>query len=843
MALASAAAAIPTLALTPAAALAQAPDRLTAVNVVPPAQSGNTTLAQFSAATSGLSSSYGPHTDDQEPLYAGWQYKPMQFVGQGMGSAAPGDPNVLITRDASYGVPTITATSDSDLFYGIGYAMAQDRLFQMEVFRNVGHGTLAQLIGAGGIAMDEATRRYTEGDAALQQEFRALPADAQQRLRRFVDGINAYVNQVQNNQFQMPAEFSLLGDLPIKPWSVGDVLGFGEYAGRFFGEFGHGELGALATYEHLLQRFGRRRAETLFNDILPLNDPHAPASIGRRDGRFPRHTGRRVRTRFKGSPYANHNPKLLPPIAQASAVAAAVDQRQSLVDRLQRLLGLPRFGSNAVIVSPRLSADHKAMLYGGPQTGWAVPGFFWEAELHSPVRDQRGVMVPAIPLMVIGRNSDAAWTVTSALDANADTFVEQLNASNSSYVHNGRRLPVQVQHETIGCRNTPAGATSLLMGMAPQLCPSTPPSLSVYRTIHGPSVADPDASHHLYVRHSVVDGRLLRSLTAWDEATRRHDTRSFASAIKQMSLGFNFFYADDHGQIGYWHTGTYPIHPRNADPRLPLPGGGAYDWQGFERWRAHPHVVNPKRGYLVNWNNKPALEWYSKNLETGGEGGIWGDQWESVPLAADVPRRAPLTLATLGQVPRDVAYIDNPARVIKPYLMKALAHTSDPQLVAIRPYLAAWNNGRDQLASNGKYATPAVVFFDRFVEKLMRDVEQPVLGASWVENAGLDCASCHLVSVDNLTAPTYKLEYPGMQVIAAALAHHTRHHWLRNFYKLFLQAAHDAAAELTSEQGSAPTSWNEPAEQAQFSAQGGISVPPITPLPNRGSYGQVVEGR
>jgi penicillin amidase len=828
-------------AIAPASGLAAAPDRLLAVDVVPPGQSGTTTLAQFAAATAGVSSSFGPHTADQLSLYANWQYKPMQFTGAGAATSPPGDADVTITRDPLYGVPTITGSTDADLFYGIGYAMAQDRLFQMEVFRHVGHGTLAALIGQSGLAMDEQVRRFTEGDAALMAEFAALSTDAQTRFREFVAGINAYIAQVQGNPLTMPAEFTLLGDLPIRPWTVLDVLGFGEYAGRFFGEFGHGELADAAVYEHLVSRYGTRRAEVIFNDLFPLNDPRAPTSIPHRDGIFPRHQGRRVRTHFQASIYANHAPSLLAGDPQLASVADQVDRRQSFLPALERRLALPRLGSNAVIVSGRLTSDHKPMLYGGPQTGWAVPGFFWEVELHSPVRDERGVMVPAIPLVVIGRSGDTAWTVTSALDANEDTFTEQLDRTNTTYRHDGERLTVSKRTVTIPCNNPPTTVTPLLSGQPPTLCPSTPDTITVYRTIHGPSLADPDASHRLYVRGSVVDGHLLSSFTAWDLAGRQHDVAAFGAALRGMSLGFNFLYVDDRGQIAYWHTGRYPIRPANADPRLPLPGDGRYDWQGFERWRDHPHVVDPSSGYLVNWNNKPSVGWWSKNLETGGEGGIWRDQWESIPLAAVVARRVPLTLQALGQVPRDVAYVDNPARVFLPYLRAALKHSKDPQLVAIRPYIRAWNGRRDVVDGHGHYSTPAVVFFDRFVEMFLRDVEQPVLGSDWFQIAGLACATCHLVATDNLSALTYKFEVAGEQLLAAALTRRTRYRWIGNRTAVILRAAGDAAAELSAQQGPNPASWNEPVETAQFSAQGAISVAPIVPLPNRGSYGQVVE--
>ena len=837
-----------TLALALAATLVYASiagaatDQLHAVNVVPPGESGSTNLMNFTAVTAGLSTSYGPHTDDQAGLYANWQYKPMQFYGEGQGAAAPGDANVKIVRDTQYGVPTITGVTDDDVYYGIGYAMAQDRLAQMEVLRHVGHGTLASLIGPSGLAMDEQIRRVTEGPAALQAEFDALPAAEQQRLTRFGDGVNAFITEAQMNPNVLPAEFMLLNDLPIKPWTVGDSLAFGEYAGRFFGEFGHGELGAQATYAHLVAKFGARKAESLYRDLVPLQDAKAPTSIAKRDGAFPRHSSKPVKTSFKGSRYANHDPKLLPAPVAASRVATAVDNRQSLVRTLQRLLALPRFGSNAVIVAPKRSADGKAMLYGGPQTGWADPGFFWEAELHSPDRDQRGVFVPAVPVMVIGRTNDTAWTVTSALDANSDTFVEKLCGDDSTYVHNGKRLTAQKHVQTIACNNPPTEALSLLNGALPTTCPSAPVKLTVYRTVHGPALADPGPDHKLYVRQSVVDGRLMQSFAAWDAAGLQHDVKHFGAALKGMALGFNFFYADVHNHIAYWHTGAYPIRPRNADPSLPVPGDGRYDWKGLESWSAHPHVVDPRSGYLVNWNNKPSTGWWSKNLETGGEGGFWGDEWESVPLAHVVAGHSKMTFDQLGQVPREVAYTDNRARVGLPYLRRALTHTTDASLVALKPAVDAWNGERNVVNGKGGYGTPAVAFFDRFWENLMRDVEQPRLGDDWSENAGLDCPTCHLRSIDNLSVPTYKFETVGAQLLIASLRGQTGKRWIHGRSTgVALRAALDTVDQLTKEQGTDPLAWNEPVETGEYSAQGALSAPALSPLPNRGSYGQVVE--
>jgi acyl-homoserine lactone acylase PvdQ len=165
----------------------------------------------------------------------------------------------------------------------------------------------------------------------------------------------------------------------------------------------------------------------------------------------------------------------------------------------------------------------------------------------------------------------------------------------------------------------------------------------------------------------------------------------------------------------------------------------------------------------------------------------------------------------------------------------------NPQLVAIRAALNSWNGRRDAIAGD-QYATPAVVFFDRWIERAMRAAERPRLGKYWLENAGLDCAGCHLKSVDNLSTPTYKFEYAGEQLLALALRRKdVARRWLPHRDRLFLRAARATAKALTKNQGADATKWNESVEIGEFSAQGGISVPPLKPLPNRGSYAQLVE--
>jgi penicillin G amidase len=277
-----------------------------------------------------------------------------------------------------------------------------------------------------------------------------------------------------------------------------------------------------------------------------------------------------------------------------------------------------------------------------------------------------------------------------------------------------------------------------------------------------------------------------------------------------------------------------------------MPGDGAYEWQGFEQFADMPHALNPQQGYLVNWNNKPAKGWWSKQLDPTSSS-FWGDEDQVVSLDHTLAANPGQSFERFGQFPRDVAYLDNRARVLMPDVLSALQSSGDAEVQAMLPYLRSWDMQRSDLDNNGNYSTPAVVFFDRVVEHFLRDVAEPTLGATDTQRiSGMaDCGSppCPLVSVDNLAAPTYKFEFATEELALAALRGETAYDWLAGGAGAVIRsAASQAAADLAKSSGTTDVSkWNEPAEQGVFSPQGAGSVPNVVPLPNRGSYGQVVE--
>ena len=735
--------------------------------------------------------------------------------------------------------------------------MAQDRLFQMEAFRHVGQGRLAELTGSDAIPMDEQTRRVSEGTTGRLAELAAAPQYVRDEADNFSAGINQAMTEMCGPSIggvhlayllfvntTCPAEFGLLNDAPAN-WTNDDTLAFGEYAGRNFGEFDVGELTAAQTYMSMVTKLGQPAAERAFSDLYALDVPESPHIVPDSSGLFPRTPGTPVPgSPSNGSQFINHSPAALPSQTAVAEGVSAIDARQQLIRELQRKLGIPRFGSNAIVVSGSRTQSGNPILYSGPQTGWAVPGFFWEVEVHDPVRDTRGVTVPTIPLLVIGRNADSAWSVTSALDANATTFDDVLNSTNTTYQHNGQTLPVTTRSETIKCNNPPSAAAKIVGGTLPPLCPLTDTTITAYSTVHGPGVADPTSDHHLFTRQTTVDHNFVKTLIAWDNISKTHTAADFGAALADHYLGFNFFYADAKGEIAYFNTGRYPIYPSNVDPNLPLPGTGEYDWQGLEAYANMPHAINPAQGYLVNWNNKPGHKWWSP-----GQGGTtWGADHQVVDLDHVVSARSDWTLESLGQAPRQVAYTDNRARAFVPYLVQALAGSGDPTLEAVRQYLAAYDYQRTD-RGGGRYG-PATTFFDRWFEFLVRDVFLTAMDQTACTNFALiSCANPpgHFVSVDNTGAHAHKFDTNAEDALLRAFRGETQ--GPVNQYNLIpagwptaaLTAANEAKAYLTGLDGTNPSNWTQPMEVVSFSAQGAGSVAAYGPLQNRGSYGQVVE--
>jgi penicillin G amidase len=239
-----------------------------AETVLPPGQSGHVPQ-----------SGSNPHLDDQIALFESFSFKPAGFDQPGTTETVGG---ATITRDA-YGVPNVRAGNDRDLWIGVGYAMAQDRLVQLELFRRATQGRLAEVLGESRLQDDIVARRDYYTAAELRRMLNRLPAPLRARFDAYAEGVNLWLAKLQADPSLRPNELVLLGLTPA-PWRPLDSASVGVQLARTIPSDDGRELENWAA----LRRLGARE----FNRLLPLRRPGQVATIPASEGRFPSNPGR-----------------------------------------------------------------------------------------------------------------------------------------------------------------------------------------------------------------------------------------------------------------------------------------------------------------------------------------------------------------------------------------------------------------------------------------------------------------------------------------------------------------------------------------------------------------------
>jgi len=727
-----------------------------------------------------------PHLYDQLPLFLSFNYKPADLNGAGSAQETP-RPGVAIARDG-YGVPSVTGTTEDDLWWGAGYAVAQDRLAELELFRRRGNGTLAEILGKSMLADDIVARRDYYTTPEVRAMLARLPADIQARFRAYAAGVNAWIDHVRQTPADLPLEFSAL-KIPLRPWSVLDSLRIGVLLARTIPTGDGEELDNLAA----LRAFG----PSTFAKILPLRVPGQVTTIPAADGTFPSQPGRtrpQERAAFGRSQRFVRSLPLAPVVGAAAGVPTGKASPAHAID-----VGLGHLGGSFMWAIRRPSDGH-TFLVNGPQLGYQAPSTFVELDLHGPATDVRGGTAPGVPIMGPGHNAHVAWGFTSGLSDDNDLYAERLAGPGS------RRYRFRGREQTMSCRRE---VFRYRDGDATRAVPKT-----LCRTVHGPVQAQ--SGRVAYARRYALwkrEGETITGLTALNDASNLQDVDR---ALRQVSWNENIVAADDRGDIGYWHPGLHPLRPLGWDERLPYPGTGEAEWRGLLPRARDPHVINPRgRNWVANWNNVPSADWTS------------GDAPARERLNGPFHRIAELQALVEGAA-QDPTFDSVGAGVVHPNAVTATQFpTALPRLRAaaqgaaggattVLTTLLAWDGNYDRTAPDGT-VDPGVATWEAFKAAAQR----VAVGATTPGKRALVGRPGDEGFVESTLGETYALR----TLDAAGLR----------------RAAAQAASALTARFGNAdPSAWREPRSMVTATAQGLASPPPI-PLINRGSYEQIVE--
>jgi penicillin amidase len=767
---------------------------LRATSILPPGESGFVSLAGLFTGTG------SPHLYDQQQPFIDFQRKDAMFNQPGAVSfPATG---VRIVRDA-YGVPSVTGKTTRELWWGAGWATAQDRLVELELFRAQTTGTLSAILGPSHLPADIAVRRdfYTPGE--LARMFRSLPRSMRARYDAYAAGINAWVEHVNQDSADRPGEFAALGGKPT-PFSVSDLIAIGVYLARTTPNDDGADLGNMQA----IQRGGPAK----FNRILPLRIRGQVATVPRADGLFPSVPGRTRRQEAEALRRSYRYVRSLPvpsptnlgtqyvsgtmPKVSSDAFAAAADDGAAVTNPRA---ALRRGGSYMVAVSnPK---THHAVFFNGPELGFSAPEELYEMELHGPGLDVRGISAPGTPVIVIGHNAHIAFGGTSGLSQTNALYVQHTVPGHpDEYRFRGKVRKMSCRNSTFAYS---ASSTSAAGSVTLRLC----------RTINGP--VQERVGDIAYARRYATWMKEIGTITGLAALDSAKNINQVSKAAGMVSWNENMMAADDHGNIGYWHPGLLPVRPANWDERLPYPGDGRAQWRGFLPVPKRPHVIDPRQHWLANWNTLPSQGWTTGNDPASERvAGRWFRGAYLDQLAARLAHHP--SFNGMNALIHHAGTTAQQRPLGTTQLKQALRHARGGAKVVLRTILA-WNGSYATEDSNGT-VDPGVAAWQTFKSKLQARAIKP-LGAVGQLIGGGSTNPDHVFDVSLGQAYALRTQGPAGWRRAAAAA-----------YTALVEQFHTAQA----------TAWREPRAMYSQSSLGAEQPPPM-PFFDRGTFEQVVE--
>jgi len=463
---------------------------------------------------------------------------------------APGlERPVDILRDR-WGVPHIYAQTQRDAFFAQGYIAAQDRLWQLDMWRRQGSGRLAEVMGPSAIPRDRLAR-LVRFRGNWDEEWRSYAPDAKVIAEAFTNGINAYIKTLNGKR---TAEFAAAGFDPGL-WEPRDVVS--RVAGLLMCRNLTRELQrALDIRAHGLDAVAR---------LFPP-DPFVKLEIPR------------------GLDLEALDPAILRDYSEAV--------NQPRMD----LLALDRTGSNNWVIDGTLSATGKPLLANDPHRPIQLPSLRKTVHLVAPGLNVIGAGEPSLPGIALGHNEFAGFGFTIVGTDQQDLYVEELNPANPlEYRHKGAWRKMEVERETIAVKGVPARVVELKY------------------TIHGP-VLHEDSRHAFALKWVGAEPGGAGYLPALSLMRSKNWTEFRANTARYKVPSENLVYADRAGNIGWIAAGWAPLRKNWTGLLPVPGASGDYEWSGYLALADHPQRYNPKEHFIATANHKILPEKYPHML-------------------------------------------------------------------------------------------------------------------------------------------------------------------------------------------------------------------------------------
>jgi len=462
---------------------------------------------------------------------------------------------VDVVRDR-WGVPHIYARNIDDLFFAQGYVQAQDRLWQMEMYRRTFEGSLSEILGPAYLRHDRLVRLLRYRGPIDEREWTHYHPEGRRIFDAFARGVNAFIAHAGDN---LPVEFKLTGLRP-KSWTAEIALLRTQTA------MPTGDALAELRLARSVARVGADSANTLArpSPFRPLVVPNGVDYSIITDDVIAALTALRAGV---------VRPEILP---QFKAMADSPSVNRGVQENSP--------GSNNWVVAARHAANGHVIVANDPHRNVANPSIRYIVHLNAPGWDVIGATEPVLPGVMIGHTGRIAWGLTIVGTDQSDVYIEDVNPANRNEVRfRNAWESMRLVFDTVRVK-----------GAAPVI-------VTHKFTRHGPVFYEDTVRHKAFAMRSTMH---MPGSAGYLSALRYHalaDCVQFLDAQRYyLAPTENMICGDAKGNIAWQASSAAPRRP-NWHGRLPVPGTGEYEWDGLRN--DLPRELNPARGWIATANH------------------------------------------------------------------------------------------------------------------------------------------------------------------------------------------------------------------------------------------------
>ena len=516
-----------------------------------------------------------------------------------------------------FNIPHIIGTNDLDTFFGLGFAHAQDRLWQMMILKRYSQGRLSEVFGEPTKKTDELMLRYNIYGVASQSLSFQNPKTLE-ALEAYSKGVNSWIEIIEGKGLGQGAPERIIFPLPLEKWTPVDSLAILN-------------LQSVSLASHLTK------------EVL----------------------GQRILDKLGLEELRQLNPELLPEYFEknSSEFANATNLNTSL--RTENFIFQPPFnasGSNAWVISPEKTVTNKSILANDPHLDLSAPSIWYLVRLELSSGGVIGATIPGVPVVVLGRSNHLAWGVTSSSADVQDLYFEKLDPANSN------RYLTQSGYKNFDFKI----ATIRVKGL------DNPETIQLIRTDNGPVIPGDyfnlseitPRDHVVSLAWTLFEPNNTTLSAGFDlmVATNLQEGLDALTLMRSPSLNVMITDGDN---IAYNFTGSIPLRTPFHETQGRLPSAG---WKYRNQWidtmdqETLPRVINPSSNFIANTNNMPIDGIFPNHFSFS-----WGDSKRISRLTSILEDRSIHSKESTIQAQTDI--ISQSARDLVPHFANQLWHT------------------------------------------------------------------------------------------------------------------------------------------------------------------------